>query len=73
MPEAKETAGQARDGHWTHEEHIAAAVSREVAPRWAFGAEVRARSTGSPARKSLEECQLRPLPLLGRTAKGELM
>ncbi|MFJ5695539.1 ATP-binding protein [Arthrobacter sp. NPDC093125] len=47
-------ADQARDNGWTHEEYLAAVLSREVAAREASGAEARARAAGFPARKSLE-------------------
>ena len=41
---AARLAEQARDGGWTHEEYLAAVLSREVAAREASGAETRARA-----------------------------
>jgi DNA replication protein DnaC len=52
---AARLADQARDGGWTHEEYLAAVVSREVAAKEASGAEARARGARFPARKSLED------------------
>ena len=48
---ATRLADQAREGGWTHEEYLAAVLSREVAAREASGAEIRARAAGFPARK----------------------
>jgi DNA replication protein DnaC len=52
---APRLASKARDNNWTHEEYLAAVLSREVAAREASGAETRARAAGFPARKSLED------------------
>ena len=52
---AARLAEQARDAGWTHEEYLAAVLSREVSAREASGAETRARAAGFPARKSLED------------------
>ena len=52
---AARLAEQARDAGWTHEEYLAAVLSREVAAREASGAETRARAAGFPVRKSLED------------------
>jgi DNA replication protein DnaC len=46
---------QARDAGWSHEEYLAAVLSREVSAREASGAETRIRAAGFPARKSLED------------------
>ncbi|HSL37363.1 MAG TPA: ATP-binding protein [Arthrobacter sp.] len=50
---AARLADQAREAGWSHEEYLAAVLSREVAAREASGAETRARAAGFPARKSL--------------------
>jgi hypothetical protein len=47
---AARLADQARETGWTHEEYLAAVLSREVAAREASGAEARARAAGFPAR-----------------------
>jgi len=52
---AARLAEQARDGGWSHEEYLAAVLSREVAAREASGAAIRIRSAGFPTRKSLED------------------
>jgi hypothetical protein len=52
---AARLADQVRETGWTHEEYLAAVLSREVAAREASGAEMRARAAGFPARKSLED------------------
>lgn len=52
---ATRLADQARDTDWTHEEYLAADLSREVAAREASGAEIRAVAAGFSARKSLKE------------------
>jgi len=52
---AARLATQARDGGWTHEQYLAAVLSREVSARESSGAELRIRAAGFPARKSLEE------------------
>ena len=57
---------QARDSGWSHEEYLAAVLSREVAAREASGAETRARAAGFPARKSLEEFNFDHQPGLKR-------
>ena len=41
---------QARESSWTHEEYLAAVLSREVSARDASGAELRIRGAGLPAR-----------------------
>jgi DNA replication protein DnaC len=69
-PRIREAAGrladQARDGGWTHEEYLAAVLSREVAAREASGAEARARAAGFSARKSLEDFSFDHQPGLKR-------
>lgn len=52
---AARLADQAPDNGWTHEEYLAAALSREGAAKQASGAEARAWAAGFPARKSLED------------------
>src|SRR5215217_6448201 len=69
-PRIREAAGrlaeQARDGGWTHEEYLAAVLSREVAAREASGAAIRIRSAGFPTRKSLEDFNFDHQPALNR-------
>ena len=57
---------QARDAGWTHEEYLAAVLSREVAAREASGAATRIRSAGFPTRKSLEDFNFDHQPALNR-------
>src|SRR5215475_6450999 len=52
---AQRLADQARDAGWTHEDYLAAVLDREVSARNASGAEMRIRSAGFPARKTLED------------------
>jgi DNA replication protein DnaC len=52
---AQRLADQARDADWTHEDYLAAVLEREVSARNASGAEMRIRSAGFPARKTLED------------------
>src|ERR1700712_5617462 len=63
---AARLAEQARDASWTHEEYLAAVLSREVAAREASGAATRIRSAGFPTRKSLEDFNLDHQPALNR-------
>jgi len=63
---AARLATQARDGGWTHEQYLAAVLSREVSARESSGAELRIRAAGFPARKSLEEFTLDHNPGLKR-------
>ncbi len=65
-------ADQARAGGWSHEEYLAAVLSREVAAREASGAELRARAAGFPARKSLEDFNFDRLPGLRRDVIAHL-
>jgi DNA replication protein DnaC len=46
---------QARDAGWSHEEYLAAVLSREVAEREASGAATRIKAARFPAHKDLEE------------------
>ena len=48
-------ADQARDAGWTFEDYLAAVLEREVSARNASGAEMRIRSGGFGARKTLED------------------
>lgn len=52
---AARLAVQARDSSWTHEEYLAAVLSREVAAREACGAATRIRSAGFANRNLLED------------------
>ena len=63
---AARLAEQARDGGWSHEEYLAAVLSREVAAREASGAAIRIRSAGFPTRKSLEDFNFDHQPALNR-------
>lgn len=65
-------ADQARDASWTHEEYLAAVLSREVSAREASGAELRIRAAGLPARKSLEEFTFDHQPGLKRDQVAHL-
>ena len=46
---------QARDAGWSHEEYLAAVLSREVSEREASGAATRIKAARFPAHKDLEE------------------
>jgi DNA replication protein DnaC len=48
-------ADQARDAGWTHEDHLAAVLERDVSARNASGARLRIRAAGFPAVKTLED------------------
>ena len=48
-------ADQARDAGWSFEDYLAAVLEREVSARNASGAEMRIRSAGFGARKTLED------------------
>ena len=58
-PRIRDVAGrladQARDAGWTFEDYLAAVLEREVSARNASGAEMRIRSAGFGARKTLED------------------
>jgi DNA replication protein DnaC len=57
---------QARESSWTHEQYLAAVLSREVSAREASGAELRIRGAGLPGRKSLEDFNFEHQPSLNR-------
>lgn len=63
---AARLAEQARDDGWSHEEYLAAVLSREVCAREASGAATRIRSAGFPTRKSLEDFNFDHQPALNR-------
>ena len=69
---AARLADQAREAGWTHEEYLAAVLSREVAAREASGAESRARAAGFPARKSLDDFSFNHQPGLNRDTIAHL-
>ncbi|WP_305775683.1 IS21-like element helper ATPase IstB [Pseudarthrobacter sp. NIBRBAC000502771] len=69
---ATRLADQAREGGWSHEEYLAAVLSREVAAREASSAELRARAAGFPARKSLEDFNFDHQPGLKRDTIAHL-
>lgn len=69
---AARLAEQARENGWTHEEYLAAFLSREVAARESSGAEARARATGFPARRSLEDFSFDHQPGLKRDTIAHL-
>jgi DNA replication protein DnaC len=69
---ASRLADQAREGGWSHEEYLAAVLSREVAARESSGAATRIRSAGFPTRKSLEEFNFDHQPSLGRDVIAHL-
>lgn len=69
---AARLAEQAREGRWSHEEYLAAVLSREVAAREASGAERRTRAAGFGARKSLEDFNFDHQPGLKRDAVAHL-
>ncbi|WP_304438553.1 ATP-binding protein [Mycobacterium sp. GA-2829] len=69
---AARLAEQARDAGWTHEEYLAAVLSREGAAREASGAATRIRSAGFPTRKSLEDVNFDHQPALNRDIVAHL-
>lgn len=69
---AARLAEQAREASWTHEQYLAAVLSREVSAREASGAELRIRAAGFPARKSLEEFTFEHQPGLKREQVAHL-
>ncbi|ALE04596.1 DNA replication protein (plasmid) [Arthrobacter sp. ERGS1:01] len=69
---AARLAEQARDIGWSHEEYLAAVLSREVSAREASGAEIRARVAGFPARKSLDDFNFEHQPGLKRDTLAHL-
>ena len=69
---AARLAEQARETGWTHEEYLAAVLSREVSARESSGAELRIRAAGFPGRKSLEEFNFDHQPSLKRDTIAHL-
>ncbi|QWT23191.1 IS21-like element helper ATPase IstB [Subtercola sp. PAMC28395] len=69
---AARLAIQARDASWTHEEYLAAVLSREVSAREASGAELRIRAAGFPGRKSIEDFAFDHQPALKRDTIAHL-
>lgn len=69
---ATRLADQARDASWTHEQYLAAVLSREVSAREASGAELRIRAAGFPGRKSLDEFTFDHQPGLKRDTIAHL-
>ncbi len=63
---------QARDAGWTHEEYLAAVLSRQVSAREGSGAELRIRAAGFPGPKSLEDFNLDHQPALKRDTIAHL-
>lgn len=52
---AESLAAQAVDANWSHLDYLAAVLGREVAARQASGTEIRIKTAGFPARKTLED------------------
>lgn len=52
---AERLATQAADANWSHLDYLAAVLDREVAARQASGTEIRIKTAGFPARKTLED------------------
>jgi DNA replication protein DnaC len=69
---AARLAEQARDAGWTHEEYLAAVLSREISSRESSGAELRIRTAGFPGRKALEEFNFDHQPALKRDVIAHL-
>ena len=69
---ATRLADQAREASWSHEEYLAAVLSREVSAREASGVEIRIRAAGFPARKSLEDFSFDHQPSLRRDTIAHL-
>jgi hypothetical protein len=69
---ARRLADQARDAGWTHEDYLAAVLEREVSARNASGAELRIRTAGFPARKTVEDFDFDAQPAL-RAPLGALV
>jgi DNA replication protein DnaC len=61
-------AERARGESWSHEEFLVGCLQREVSARESHGGEGRIRAARFPARKSLEEFDLRPRPRSQRHA-----
>jgi DNA replication protein DnaC len=69
---AARLADQARDAGWSHEEYLAAVLSREVSSRESSGAELRIRAAGFPGRKAIEEFNFDHQPTMGRDTIAHL-
>jgi hypothetical protein len=69
---AARLADQARDQGWSHDEYLAAVLSREVSSRESSGAEIRIRAAGFPARKAIEEFNFDHQPTLKRDTVAHL-
>jgi DNA replication protein DnaC len=69
---ATRLADQPASRAWSHEEYLAAVLSREVSAREASGAELRIRAAGFPGRKSLEEFTFDHQPTLKRDTIAHL-
>jgi DNA replication protein DnaC len=52
---AERLATQAADANWSHLDYLAAVLDREVAARAASGTDIRIKTAGFPARKTLED------------------
>ena len=51
---------QARDAGWSHEEYLAAVLSKEVSERDASGAALRIKAARFPGHKTLEDFSFKP-------------
>ncbi|MBP2412707.1 DNA replication protein DnaC [Arthrobacter stackebrandtii] len=65
-------ADTARDAGWTHEEYLAAVLSREVAEREASGAALRVKAAKFPGHKTLEEFNFDHQPAADRSLIAHL-
>lgn len=63
---AARLAEQARSDGWSHEDYLAAVLSREVTARESSGTQIRIQSAGFPTRKSLEKFNFDYQPSLSR-------
>ena len=63
---------RAREAGWSHEEYLAAVLSREVAEREASGAALRIRAARFPGHKLLEECNFDHQPAADRNLVAHL-
>lgn len=68
----EQLAEQARDQNWSHEEYLAAILSRQVADREAAGNTMRIRTAHFPQVKTLEDFNLDHLPSLRRDVLAHL-
>ena len=68
----EQLAEQAREANWSHEEYLAALLSRQVADREAAGTTMRIRTAHFPAVKTLEDFNLDHLPSLRRDVLAHL-